>query len=169
VDSSTISGLVFLVFGAAVFIYGASLYFSLVRLRQANDHAWFSLNTQLKEYAQEVAKLINIRTEGGLADKTLALLAQSLADFMQADSAEKKSEAYMRLSGALSGAKEEDSLNHGNRIKELEGSISALAKNFNAGAANYNRRIGQIPDVVVASIAGLERMELFSGSRSEPQ
>lgn len=48
-DSGTISQLVFLVFGAAVFIYGFTVYRDLSQLRNANDRARAKLNSLICE------------------------------------------------------------------------------------------------------------------------
>lgn len=52
-DSGVISQLVFLVFGAAVFIYGFIVYRDLSRLRDANDRARAKLDSSIREKKDE--------------------------------------------------------------------------------------------------------------------
>lgn len=114
-DSATISQLVFLVFGATVFVYGWVLHHELARLRVANDHARAKLDALVRELRDENGKLV---------DDTASSQLQS-------------------------------------RITGLQERILAEAESFNGTVREYNARIGQFPEAIVAAITGLQRRELF--------
>ncbi len=115
-DSSTISQLVFVVFGAAVFLYGFILYKNLSQLRAANDRSKATLNGLLRKLRDEEAKL------AGLG----------------ADSSENRKP-----------------------IAELQERLSADIQSFNESVRQYNSRIGQFPEAIVAAIMGLHRYDMF--------
>jgi hypothetical protein len=103
-DSGTISALVFLVFGAVVFIYGWIVYRDLARLRDANDHARAKLDVLVRGVDQN----------------------------------EKSTENA-----------------------ELQRRISIEAECFNEAVREFNARIGQFPEAIVAAVMGLRRLEIF--------
>src|SRR4051812_39157142 len=54
-----------------------------------------------------------------------------------------------------------------NRISELEERIADRREFFNDDVNTYNTRIGQIPDVFVASFMGLKPREMFKVSEAD--
>ena len=54
-----------------------------------------------------------------------------------------------------------------NRISELEERIADRCEFFNDDVNTYNTRIGQIPDVFVASFMGLKPREMFKVSEAD--
>ena len=54
-----------------------------------------------------------------------------------------------------------------NRITELEERIADRREFFNDDVNTYNTRIGQIPDVFVASFMGLKPREMFKVSEAD--
>ena len=54
-----------------------------------------------------------------------------------------------------------------NRITELEERIADRREFFNDDVNTYNTRIGQIPDVFVASFMNLKRREMFKVSEQD--
>ena len=120
-DSGTISQLVFLIFGAAVLLYGFTLYRSLARLRDTTDRAQARLNTLLRDLRDEKAKVPETVT---------------------------------------------DSTEMQTRITELPQHISPEVESFNQAVRQYNARIGQFPDAIVAAIMGMQRRPLFRMSET---
>lgn len=120
-DSGTISQLVFVIFGAAVLLYGFILYRSLARLRDTTDHAQARLNALLRDLRDEEAKVPETVT---------------------------------------------DSTEMQTRIAELPQNISTEVESFNQAVRQYNARIGQFPDAIVAAIMGMQRRPLFRMSET---
>ena len=73
-DSSTISGIVFFLFGAAVFVYGIVLYKGLARLRNQNDRAWADIDALLKQRYDEIPNLLE-SVKGCMRHEQSTLLA----------------------------------------------------------------------------------------------
>lgn len=114
-DSSTLSQLVFFVFGAAVCLYGFFLYWTLSRLRDENEHAKARLNGLVRELREEEANL-----------------------------------------AGFAGNSEESRA----RIAELQGRITTEMQAINRSVRQYNARIGQFPEAIVAAVVGLKRQDL---------
>ena len=91
---------------------------------------------------------------------------------MNAASIGQKATADVMMTGALRGLfaiaenypqlkANENFLKLQNRISELEERIADRREFFNDDVNTYNTRIGQIPEVFVASFMNLKRRELF--------
>ena len=94
---------------------------------------------------------------------------------MNASSIGQKAVAELRVAGALRGLfavaenypqlrANENFLKLQNRITELEERIADRREFFNDDVNTYNTRIGQIPDVFVASFMNLKPREMFKVS-----
>src|SRR6478752_109665 len=97
---------------------------------------------------------------------------------MNAASIGQKAQAELMMSGALHGLfavaenypqlkANENFLKLQNRITELEERIADRREFFNDDVNTYNTRIGQIPDVFVASFMNLKRREMFKVSEED--
>ncbi len=175
-DSSTISGLVFVLFGAAVFVYGIVLYKGLVSLRNKNDRSWHTIDDLLKERLKEFPNLLEIVTPY-MQNEQPALLAvtEARALSMSATTIRQKALADLQVASALYALfvatenhpqlkANKNFLALRNRMAGLEERIHERRKSFNEDVAAYNTRVGQIPDVFVASIMDLKPQEVFKVS-----
>jgi LemA protein len=171
------SALVFLVFAAGVLIYGAMLYRGLSRMRDANDQAWAALCALLTGHQSKAANLIEI-SRAYLADEYFAPVTNAMQASTNAASKAEKAAAHRQLSSAVHGfsaiAAENPQLRSNREfvalqteIAEVNQHIAERSKSFNENVREYNSRIGQIPDVFVASSMGLTRREMFLLSESD--
>ena len=178
-DSSTITALAFFFFIAGVLIYAVILYNGLVRLRNENDRAWANIDVLLKQRHDEIPNLVET-VKGYMQHERQTLLAvtQARADSMNASSIGQKAVADFKIASALQGLfavaenypqlkANENFLKLQNRITELEERIADRREFFNDDVNTYNTRIGQIPDVFVASFMGLTRREMFKVSEQD--
>lgn len=175
-DSSAISTLAFFLFIAGVLIYTVILYNGLVRLRNENDRAWANIDVLLKQRHDEIPNLVEtVKGYMQHEQQTLAALAQARAASMSAASIGQKAVADMQVATALRGVfvvaenypqlkANENFVKLQNRISELEERIADRREFFNSDIATYNTRIGQIPDVFVASFMNLKPREMFKVS-----
>lgn len=174
--SSLISGLAFFLFAAGVLIYMVILYNGLVRLRNENDRAWANIDVLLKQRHDEIPNLIET-VKGYMQHERETLLAvtQARAASMSAASVGQKAVADLQVASALRGLfavaenypqlkANENFLKLQNRITELEERIADRREFFNDDVNTYNTRIGQIPDVFIASMMGLKAREMFKVS-----
>jgi len=177
--SSLVSELAFFLFGAGVLIYAVILYNGLVRLRNENDRAWANIEVLLKQRHDEIPNLVEaVKGYMQHEHQTLLSVTEARAASMQASSIGQKALAELQLAGALQGLfavaesypelkANENFLSLQKRITELEERIADRREFFNADVNAYNIRIGQIPDVLVASYMGLKPREMFRVSEGD--
>src|ERR1700678_3355548 len=165
-----------LLFVAGVLAYGVILYNELVRLRNDNDRAWANIDVLLKQRHDEIPNLV-VTVKGYMLheQQTLLAVAQARTASISAASIKQKAQADLMMTGALRGffaiAENYPQLKaNGNflklqtRITELEERIADRREFFNDDVNTYNTRIGQIPEVFVASFMNLKPRAMFQVS-----
>ena len=177
--SSLVSGLAFFLFVAGVFTYAVILYNGLVRLRNENDRAWANIDVLLKQRHDEIPNLVEtVKGYMQHEQQTLLAVTQARSASMSASSIPQKAIAELQVTSALRGLfavaenypqlrANENFLKLQNRITELEERIADRREFFNDDVNTYNTRIGQIPDVFVASFMGLKPREMFKVSEED--
>jgi LemA protein len=178
-DSSTITGLAFFFFVLGVLIYSIILYNGLVRLRNENDRAWANIDVLLKQRHDEIPNLVEtVKRYMQHEQQTMQAVTEARAASMNASSVGQKAVADFRTTTALRSLfavaenypqlkANENFLKLQNRITELEERIADRREFFNDDVNTYNTRIGQIPDVFVASFMNLKRREMFKVSEED--
>src|SRR5690242_2445220 len=178
-DSSTIAALAFFFFIGGVLIYAVILYNGLVRLRNENDRAWANIDVLLKQRHDEIPNLVEtVKGYMQHEQQTLLAVTQARADSMNAASVGQKAVAELKIASALHSLfavaenypqlkANENFLKLQTRITELEERIADRREFFNDDVNTYNTRIGQIPDVFVASFMNLKRREMFKVSEQD--
>jgi LemA protein len=178
-DSSTITALAFFLFIGGVLIYAVILYNGLVRLRNENDRAWANIDVLLKQRHDEIPNLVEtVKGYMQHEQQTLLAVTQARTDSMNASSVAQKAVAELKIASALHSLfavaenypqlkANENFLKLQNRITELEERIADRREFFNDDVNTYNTRIGQIPDVFVASFMDLKRREMFKVSEQD--
>jgi LemA protein len=173
---SIISGLAMFLFVAGVLVYAVILYNSLVRLRNENDRAFANIDVLLKQRHDEIPNLVEtVKGYMQHEQQTLLAVTQARAASMNAASIGQKALADFRMENALRGLfavaenypqlrANENFLKLQNRISELEERIADRREFFNDDVNTYNTRIGQIPDVFVASMMSLKPRQMFKVS-----
>ncbi|HZW95856.1 MAG TPA: LemA family protein [Candidatus Eremiobacteraceae bacterium] len=174
--SSVIEGAAFLLFVVGVLVYVVILYNELVRLRNDNDRAWANIDVLLKQRHDEIPNLIEtVKGYMQHEQQTLLAVTQARAASMNAASIGQKAQADLMMTGALRGLfavaenypqlkANENFLKLQNRISQLEDHIADRREFFNDDVNTYNTRIGQIPEVFVASFMSLKPRSMFSVS-----
>jgi LemA protein len=178
-DSSTITSLAFLFFIAGVLIYSVIVYNGLVRLRNENDRAWGNIDVLLKQRHDEIPNLVEtVKGYMQHEQQTLLAVTQARSASMEASSVGQKAISDLQVASALRSLfavaenypqlrANENFLKLQNRISELEERIADRREFFNDDVNTYNTRIGQIPDVFVASFMGLKPREMFKVSEAD--
>lgn len=178
-DGSIITGFAFFLFAAGVLLYAVIIYNGLVRLRNGNDRAWANIDVLLKERHDEIPNLVET-VKGYMQHEQQTLLAVTQARTASADAASigQKAVADLKMASALRGLfavaesypqlKANDNfLKLQNRISEIEERIADRREFFNDDVNIYNTRIGQIPEVLVASFLSLKPRQLFEVSEED--
>jgi LemA protein len=170
---NVITGAAFLLFVVGVAVYIVILYNELVRLRNDNDRAWANINVLLKQRHDEIPNLVEtVKGYMQHEQQTLQAVTQARAASMNAASIGQKAQADAMMRGALRGLfavaenypqlkANENFLKLQARISELEERIADRREFFNDDVNTYNTRIGQIPDVFLASFMSLKPRALF--------
>jgi LemA protein len=174
--SNLVTALAFFLFIAGVFIYTVILYNSLIRLRNENDRAFANIDVLLKQRHDEIPNLVEtVKGYMQHEQQTLLAVTQARAASMNAASIGQKAVADLKLETALRGLfvvaenypqlkANENFLKLQTRITELEERIADRREFFNDDVNTYNTRIGQIPDVFVASFLNLKPRAFFKVS-----
>jgi LemA protein len=175
-SSNLITGLAFLLFIAGAVIYIVILYNELVRLRNENDRAWANVDVLLKQRHDEIPNLVEtVKGYMQHEQQTLLAVTQARAASMNAASIGQKATADLQMTGALRGLfavaenypqlkANENFLKLQTRISELEERIADRREFFNDDVNTYNTRIGQIPEVFLASFLELKPRSMFKVS-----
>jgi LemA protein len=173
---SIITGLAFFLFAAGVLIYTVILYNGLVRLRNENDRAWANIDVLLKQRHDEIPNLVEtVKGYMQHEQQTLLAVTEARASSMSASSVGQKAVADLQVASALRGLfavaenypqlkANQNFLQLQNRITELEERIADRREFFNDDVNTYNTRIGQIPEVFVASFMALKPRQMFQVS-----
>lgn len=175
-DSGIVTAAAFLLLIVGVAIYVVILYNELVRLRNDNDRAWANIDVLLKQRHDEIPNLVGtVKGYMQHEQQTLVAVTQARAASMNAASVRQKAQADLMMTGALRGLfavaenypqlrANENFLKLQNRISELEERIADRREFFNDDVNTYNTRIGQIPEVFVASFMNLKPRDMFKVS-----
>src|ERR1039458_6691605 len=159
-----------------ILLYAIILYNELVRLRNDNDRAWANIDVLLKQRHDEIPNLVET-VKGYMQHErqTLVAVTQARAASMNAASIGQKAQADLMMTGALRGLfavaenypqlkANQNFLKLQMRISELEERIADRREFFNDDVNTYNTRIGQIPEVFVASFMSLKPRAMFKVS-----
>lgn len=177
--SSVIEGAAFLLFIVGVLVYVVILYNELVRLRNDNDRAWANIDVLLKQRHDEIPNLVEtVKGYMQHEQQTLLTVTQARAASMNAASISQKAQADLKMTQALRGLfavaenypqlkANENFLKLQTRISELEERIADRREFFNDDVNTYNTRIGQIPEVFVASYMSLKPRAMFQVSEED--
>ena len=180
-DSGMITGAALLLFVVGVAVYVVILYNELVRLRNDNDRAWANIDVLLKQRHDEIPNLVEtVKGYMQHEQKTLTAITQARAASVNAASIGQKAQADAMMTGALRGLfavaenypqlKANDNfLKLQARISELEERIADRREFFNDDVNTYNTRIGQIPEVFLASFMTLKPRSLFQVAEEDRQ
>src|ERR1700733_8041572 len=178
-NSNIITGLAFFLFLAGAFLYAVILYNELVRLRNENDRAWANVDVLLKQRHDEIPNLVEtVKGYMQHEQQTLLAVTQARAASMNAASIGQKASADLQMTGALRGLfavaenypqlkANENFLKLQTRISDLEERIADRREFFNDDVNTYNTRIGQIPEVFVASFMSLKPRLMFKVSEED--
>src|ERR1700686_3787186 len=173
---SVIQGAAFLLFAVGALVYVVILYNELVRLRNDNDRAWANIDVLLKQRHDEIPNLVEtVKGYMQHEQQTLLAVTQARTTSISAASIGQKALADLQVTSALRGLfavtenypqlkANQNFLKLQNRITELEERIADRREFFNDDVNTYNTRIGQIPEVFVASFMSLKPREMFKVS-----
>ena len=174
-----------LLVGLFVFVsliaYAFTIYNSLISLKENIKKSWANIDVILKQRHDEIPKLISVcesyaQFEKGILDR----LMKARENYFGAKGVSKKAAASGEVSAALGGLfaiaesypelkTNEHFMNLQNRISHMEETLADRREFYNDSANNYNIRIQQIPDVIIAGFLNYQKEELFQVSERDRQ
>ena len=155
------------------------VYNGLIAARQECNRAWSNIDVLLKQRHDELPRLVDI-CKGYMAyeSQTLQAVVAARARFAEAESIPAVSRASNLISGALRQLfavvesypnlkANESFLRLQSRITQLEDQIADRREMYNAAVTDWNTRIAQVPEVVVARAGNMTSRELWRADASD--
>jgi len=163
----------------ALFLYIVMIFNNLIRLKVNIGKAWANIDVLLKQRHDEVPNLVAVVQ--GVKDfeqKVLAQVTEARTQALAAGSVGEKGKADTAMDSALHRLfavaenypklrAQENFLQLQKRLSEIENMIADRRTFYNDSVAAYNSRIGQFPDVLMASAFGFKAWELFKVEERE--
>jgi LemA protein len=159
--------------------YFVTIYNGLIRLKNNIKKAWSNIDVLLKQRHDELPKLIKVcESYMQYEKKTLENITKARSFYNSAGSVKDKVKANNMVSDALKSlfavAENYPDLKANQNFMQLQGRITSLEENiadrrefYNESVNNYNIRIAQLPDVIVARILGYRDETLFEVSEED--
>ncbi len=169
-------------FGAlAIAGYFITIYNGLITLKENIKKSWSNIDVILKQRHDELPKLISVcesyaEFEQGVLDR----LMKAREKYFKAKGVANKSEASNEVTAALQGIfalaesypdlkTNKNFMQLQDRISHLEETLADRREFYNDSVNNYNIRIKQIPDILVAGMLNYRDEEMFKVSEKERQ
>jgi len=149
------------------------VYNGLIRLARNNDKAWANIDVLLKQRYDEILKLVKVcegymQYERATLEKITSLRTMCMQAQGVADSAVKEGQLSGMLRQLFAVAENypdlkanQNFLQMQQRVSYLENQIADRREFYNDSVNNYNIRIQQIPDMLVANMLQFLPRELF--------
>jgi LemA protein len=165
----TVGGLLAL----TLFFYVVMIFNNLVRLKINIGKAWANIDVLLKQRHDEVPNLVAV-VQGvkEFEQKVLTQVTEARTQALAAGSVREKGRADTAMDSALHSLfavaenypklrSQENFLQLQKRLSGIEDTIADRRTFYNDSVATYNARIGQFPDLLLASPLGFKAWELF--------
>jgi LemA protein len=174
-----LTGLVLLLAVGGAAAFAVTLYNSLVQVKNNVDQAWSNIDVLLKQRADELGKLLDA-VKGFLAyERDLLTRLTALRTEVGRGGADERRLAAERELGAgvgrlLAVAENYPDLKSSShfldlqrRITDIEEQIAHRREFYNDAVTINNTRLEQVPDRLLAGLAGITRRPLFEASAQE--
>ena len=163
----------------AIIGYFITIYNGLISLKENIKKSWSNIDVILKQRHDELPKLISVcesysEFEKGILDR----LMKAREKYFKAKGVARKSEASNEVTAALQGIfalaenypdlkTNKNFMQLQERISHLEETLADRREFYNDSVNNYNIRIKQIPDILVAGMLHYQDEEMFKVSEKE--
>ena len=157
-------------------IFFASMYNSLVKLRNNRENAFADIDVQLKQRHDLIPQLVDtVKGYAAHEKETLDRVIQARNGAIGAKTIDDKIAAENQLSSALAGLKitleaypdlkaNQNFLELQAQLEGTENRINVARKNFNDAAQAYNTSIRRFPKSIFASVFGFEKRTYFEAA-----
>ena len=157
----------------------ASMYNSLVRLRNNRENAFADIDVQLKQRHDLIPQLVEtVKGYASHEKETLDRVIQARYVAVSAKTIDEKIAAENQLSSALSGLKitleaypdlkaNQNFLQLQEEVSDVENKLAAVRRYFNSATKEYNNAVQTFPSNIVAGMAGFRREIMFDLGTNE--
>ena len=144
----------------------ASMYNSLVRLRNNRENAFADIDVQLKQRHDLIPQLVDtVKGYAAHEKDTLERVIQARNGAVSAKTIDEKIAAENQLSSALSGLKitleaypdlkaNQNFLQLQEEVSDVENKLAAVRRYFNSATKEYNNAVQTFPSNIIAGMAG---------------
>ena len=156
----------------------ASMYNSLVRLRNNRENAFADIDVQLKQRHDLIPQLVDtVKGYAAHEKDTLERVIQARNGAVSAKTIDEKIAAENQLSSALSGLKitleaypdlkaNQNFLQLQEEVSDVENKL-AVRRYFNSATKEYNNAVQTFPSNIIAGMAGFRREIMFDLGTNE--
>lgn len=157
----------------------ASMYNSLVRLRNNRENAFADIDVQLKQRHDLIPQLVDtVKGYAAHEKDTLERVIQARNGAVSAKTIDEKIAAENQLSSALSGLKitleaypdlkaNQNFLQLQEEVSDVENKLAAVRRYFNSATKEYNNAVQTFPSNIIAGMAGFRREIMFDLGTNE--
>ena len=157
----------------------ASMYNSLVKLRNNRENAFADIDVQLKQRHDLIPQLVDtVKGYAAHEKETLDRVIQARNGAVSARTIDEKIAAENQLSSALSGLKitleaypdlkaNQNFLQLQEEIADVENKLAAVRRYFNSATKEYNNAVQTFPSNIIAGMTGFQREIMFDLGKNE--
>ena len=157
----------------------ASMYNSLVRLRNNRENAFADIDVQLKQRHDLIPQLVDtVKGYAAHEKETLDRVIQARNGAVNAKTIDDKIAAENQLSSALAGLKitleaypdlkaNQNFLQLQEEIADVENKLAAVRRYFNSATKEYNNAVQTFPSTIIAGMTGFQRDIMFDLGKNE--
>ena len=156
----------------------ASMYNSLVRLRNNRENAFADIDVQLKQRHDLIPQLVDtVKGYAAHEKDTLERVIQARNGAVSAKTIDEKIAAENQLSSALSGLKitleaypdlkANQNFLQLQEVSDVENKLAAVRRYFNSATKEYNNAVQTFPSNIIAGMAGFRREIMFDLGTNE--
>lgn len=154
-------------------VYGIIIYNGLISLRHNADKAWSNIDVLLKQRFDEVPKLVEVckgymeherqTLQQVIAARSGTQTARNAGDQLAAENMLSQTlKSLFAVSEQYPDLKADSAFQRlSQRISQIEETIADRREFYNDSVNNYNIRIAQIPDLLVARLAAFQPLTLW--------
>ncbi len=161
---------------AVIFVLGimiASMYNSLVRLRNNRENAFADIDVFLKQRHDLIPQLVDtVKGYASHEKETLDRVITARNGAVNAKTIDDKIDAEKNLSSALSGLKvtveaypdlkaNQNFMHLQQEISGIENKLSSVRQYFNAATKQYNNAVQTVPTNIISGLFGFNKESMF--------
>jgi len=151
----------------------ASMYNSLVRLRNNRENAFADIDVQLKQRHDLIPQLVEtVKGYAGHEKETLDRVVSARSGAINAKSIDEKIVAENALSSALAGLKvtveaypdlkaNQNFLQLQEEISDIENKLASVRRYFNSATRELNNAVQSFPSNIIAGMFGFHKELMF--------